>query len=119
MPIQRSVSTQTIEDCCTPQDKPRAYLHEVLLGLIHASHIVKGYACVGLHLKLGAALAKVEGVVATWAAQATALAPAQQEQTTHQQQRESQVACTDSESTLWKHTDVEKHPMASHQVNEC
>ena len=62
-----------------------ADLHEVLLGLLNASNISKGDASVGLHLELGFALAKVEGVVASRASHATSLSPGQEEEATHQQ----------------------------------
>lgn len=64
------------------------HLHEVLLGLVDASNIIKGDACVGLHLKLGLGLAERQWVVATGAANAALGAPRQQEQPTHQQQGE-------------------------------
>ena len=47
-----------------------AHLHEVLLGLIDACHVVKRDARVRLHLELGLALAKRERVVAAGAAHA-------------------------------------------------
>ena len=70
------------------------YLHEVLLGLINSSNIIKSDACGGLHGELGLGFAKVEGVVSTRTAHATLRAAGQQEQTTHQQQWECQVACS-------------------------
>ena len=69
------------------------HLHEVGLGLIHASHVVKSDASVGLHLEFGLRLPKVERVVAAGAAHAAALATGQQEQAANQQQGEGQVAC--------------------------
>lgn len=53
----------------------KADLHEILLGLLYTSHISKGDASVRLHLKLGLALAKVEGVVASRARHAPTLSP--------------------------------------------
>lgn len=70
-----------------------ANLDEVSLGLFHTSHISKGDASVGLHLEFGLALAKIHGVVASWAAHAAPLPAGQQEQTPHKQQRECKVAC--------------------------
>mmetsp|Transcript_16699 Transcript_16699/g.40957 ORF Transcript_16699/g.40957 Transcript_16699/m.40957 type:complete len:488 (+) Transcript_16699:902-2365(+) len=76
-------------------------LHEVLLGLIHARHVVEGDAGVGLHLELRLGLAERHGVVAAAAAHgATAAAAAalgavaagQQEQAADEQQREREVA---------------------------
>jgi hypothetical protein len=74
---------------------PEAHLLKVLLGLVHARNIVKGYAGVGLHLELGLGLAHLHWVVAAAkAARATgAAAPArQQEQAAHQQQGEREIA---------------------------
>lgn len=53
----------------------KADLHEVLLGLLDTGNISKGDASVGLHLELGFALAKVEGIVASRARHATSLSP--------------------------------------------
>ena len=75
------------------------YLHEVLLRLIHARHIIKRDASVGLHLNslLSLAFGKVEGIVAR--ASHALRAARQQEQPSHQQQRECKVACQPPKSS--------------------
>ena len=78
-----------------------AYLHEVLLGLVNAGHVVKGDASVGLHLELGLGLAKGERIVAAGAPGAALRAPRQQEEAAHQQQRERQVACSPETLSQW------------------
>merc|ERR1719324_1048183 len=68
-------------------------LHEVVLGLIHSSDIVKHDACVWLHLELGLGLGEAEGVARSAAPRsAAAIPPAQEEEPSDENEREGEVA---------------------------
>mmetsp|Transcript_2441 Transcript_2441/g.8243 ORF Transcript_2441/g.8243 Transcript_2441/m.8243 type:complete len:673 (+) Transcript_2441:1388-3406(+) len=68
-------------------------LHEVVLGLIHSSDIVKHDARVWLHLELGLGLGEAEGVARSAAPRsAAAIPPAQEEEPSDENEREGEVA---------------------------
>mmetsp|Transcript_12697 Transcript_12697/g.33750 ORF Transcript_12697/g.33750 Transcript_12697/m.33750 type:complete len:691 (-) Transcript_12697:111-2183(-) len=72
-------------------------LHEVVLRLLHARHVVERHAGVGLHLELRLALSERERVVSTWtshaaSATATLRSAREQEQSTDEEEREGEVS---------------------------
>jgi hypothetical protein len=79
--------------CRRTLDTWGVYLHEVTLGLINTSHVAEGDASVGLHLEPGTGLAKTHRVAWATPTHAPLRATGQQEEASHQQQGERQVAC--------------------------
>mmetsp|Transcript_35703 Transcript_35703/g.43061 ORF Transcript_35703/g.43061 Transcript_35703/m.43061 type:complete len:400 (+) Transcript_35703:913-2112(+) len=68
-------------------------LHEILLGFVHASHIIEHNTSVGLHLELSLGLSEGHGVILSTGSHTTLLRSAgEQKEASNQQQWESEVA---------------------------